>query len=144
VTYPSLLDYAPELAGPLLKYAQQDYEAGRGIPSNEDPPNDPDDRQLPPVTRPGLHALKAVGTGALGFGGGVLAGRGGYELLRKATGDRMAPEPWGKLAPVIGGAAGLAYTAYKEHELQELRRALQSHQNKPQGAGREPVVREPA
>ena len=133
--YPSVFDYAPALAGALFKLANQDYEAGRGLPANEDPPDDPDDRQLPPIRHPALHAAKVIGAGALGLGAGMAVGRGGYELLRKATGDRMPPTAWHALAPAIGGAAGLAYSAFKEHELQELRRALESARNKPPAAG---------
>lgn len=142
--YPSLFEYSPACAREFFKHAQADYEPGRGTAANEEPPDDPNDRQLPRLPHPALHALKAVGTGMLGFGGGVGLGRGAVELLNKATGGYMPPEPWERALPLIGGGAGLAYMAYKEHELQELRRALQSHQNRTQSTGREPVGREPA
>jgi hypothetical protein len=136
VPFPSIFDYSPELARVIFKTAQQDYETGRGIPNNEDPPNDPDDRQLPPVVHPALHIAKALGAGVLGLGAGAAAGRGGYELLRHATKDKMPPGPWHAIAPALGAAGGLAYSLAKERELQELRRAVAGTNNNPPNSGR--------
>jgi hypothetical protein len=129
--FPSVFQYSPELARVLYKTAEP-YQ-GLNPADRDEPPVDEEDRQLP--RHPALHAVKTIGAGLAGTGVGMLAGRGSYELLRKATGDRIPPSPLATAMPLIGGGAGLAYGLYKQHELEELQRALQAHKNRPQNPG---------
>lgn len=82
-------------------------------------------------------AAKVLSTGLLGFATGSLAGAGGAYLMDKwheaATGNKIPVSALHKVAPFVGGAAGLAYNIYKARELEELRRALANKSDHPQG-----------
>lgn len=116
MSLPSIFEYMPEHAKVLCKVAEE----------------------IEPSTGQKIRgAAKTIGTGLLGFGAGSLAGAGGAYLLDKwhesATGQKIPISAIHTAAPVIGGAMGLAYNIYKAKELEELRRALASKPNQPQG-----------
>lgn len=82
-----------------------------------------------------LGALKAVGVPLLGFSGGTVAGLGtglaADRISQKLLGSPI-PESYLKVvAPSIGGALGLAFGLYKAHEMEDVRRAIEGHPNKP-------------
>jgi hypothetical protein len=94
--------------------------------------------ELEPTTgQKAQSAAKIIGTGLLGFGAGSLAGVGSAMLADKwheaATGQKIPTSTLYKVAPLVGGAMGLAYNVYKAKELEELRRALSSQPNRSQG-----------
>lgn len=83
------------------------------------------------------HVAKTIGSGLLGLAGGTLAGYGagalankGYELIQghPVPGSLLAPT-----ASVLGGAGGLAYALWKAKEQEELKRAFEGGQNRPEG-----------
>jgi hypothetical protein len=82
-----------------------------------------------------LGALKAVGLPLLGWTGGTVAGFGAGMLADTISQKLMGhPIPLSYLkavAPALGGAAGLSYGLYKAHEMEDLRRALEGHPDKP-------------
>lgn len=84
-----------------------------------------------------LGATKSLGTGLLGFTTGSLAGVGGAYLLDKAyeasTGNKIPLSALHVAAPILGGAAGIAYNLYQAKQQEELRRALASKSDRPQG-----------
>lgn len=118
MSLPSIFDYMPEQARDLCAATKEAEEI-----------RSPADKAK--------SVAKTVGTGLLGFGAGSLAGAGGAMLLDKwheaATGQKIPIGTLFKAAPVIGGAFGLAYNIYKARELEELRRALESKSDRPQG-----------
>ncbi len=68
---------------------------------------------------------KIVGAGLLGMGAGTAAGFGGMHLANKAFGPSGIPHSALNVAvPVLGGAAGLAYSLYKAKEMEEIKRAV--------------------
>lgn len=73
---------------------------------------------------------KAVGLGALGFGAGtgagLLAGYGADALSRKITGKGIPRSALVAAAPLLGGAAGIAYTVHKAKEREAIQRALKN------------------
>lgn len=87
----------------------------------------------PPIKHPILHALKATIPPALAFGVGTAAGYGAQRGVEKLLGKSLTPGKLQAVAPVLGGAMGLAYNQYKALEQQELRRALEAHQSKSSG-----------
>jgi hypothetical protein len=123
MSLPSIFEYLPEQARDLCKVA-----AG--------PHSNPVQEEPSPAQRAG-GVVKTVGTGLLGFGLGSLAGAGGAALLDKwheaATGQKIPLTALHAVAPVVGGAMGLAYNIYKARELEELRRALESKSDRSQG-----------
>jgi hypothetical protein len=74
---------------------------------------------------------------AVGMGIGTLAGGGaahyGNELYKHVTGNKGGmPIPHLMIAgPVIGAGLGLAYNMSKAHELEEIKRAVESGNHKP-------------
>lgn len=80
---------------------------------------------------------KAMGTGLLGFATGSLAGVGSAYLADKwyeaATGKKIPLTALHAAAPILGGAAGIAYNLYQAKQQEELRRALASKSDRPQG-----------
>ena len=126
---PSIFEYAPEVAVALLKMAavqEPPLDTGDGAIDTED-------RQLP--VHPALHATKAILSGAAGTGVGMLAGYGAGSLAQKLTGNRIPASAATKAGPILGGAAGLAYSLYKNHESEEIARALQAHRNQAANPG---------
>lgn len=112
-----------------------------GLP--EPPPDSgepPAPEQSSAVSGPGhplLHAAKAVGGGLAAFGAGAAAGYGGQMAIEKLFGKPAIAARTRGIAPVLGGAFGLAYNQYKSHEAEELRNALQKY--KDQRATRNPA-----
>jgi len=120
--FPSIYDYLPEHAEGIMKLALPEP------PPESDTPKEHGDVQLP--AHPALHAVKTMGGGLLGFGVGTLAGQGLHAL-----GEHMNV-PMGHVgaaAPLLGGLAGAAYGVYKQKELEELKRALESYKHQPRG-----------
>jgi hypothetical protein len=80
-------------------------------------------------------AAKAVGVPLVGFAGGTVAGFAGGQLAdtisQKLMGSPIPPTYLKAVAPSLGGALGLAFGLYKAHEMEDLRRALEGHPNKP-------------
>lgn len=97
-----------------------------------EPPTDSGEPPAPSASSndspPWLRAAKAVGGGALAFGAGTAAGYGAQKGVEKLFGKHLAPSRLRAVAPVLGGAMGLAYNQYKSREAEELRNALKSHQ----------------
>lgn len=77
----------------------------------------------------GWQLAKILGSGALGFGVGTAAGMGtGYiadKIYEKATGNKIPKPLVLGAAPLLGGAAGIAYSVYKAKEQEAMRRALE-------------------
>lgn len=94
------------------------------------------ERALP--ERPVAHGLKTVGSGLAWMGLGTLAGYGGGALLGKAvkglTGKKLPPEALQLPASLAGAGMGFAYRKYKDKELEELQRAVQSYRDRPKGS----------
>lgn len=67
---------------------------------------------------------KTVGSGLAGMGLGYLSGAGATHLADKAFGPIPSSALMGAV-PVLGAGAGLAYSLYKAHEQEEMRRALE-------------------
>lgn len=89
-----------------------------------------------------LEAVKAVGVPTLGFAGGAAIGFGVGQLAdtlySKAVGHPM-PEAYLRYAlPVLSGGLGLAYGLYRAHQQEDLRRALQSHEDESPVRGKLP------
>jgi len=86
-----------------------------------------------------LGALKAVGLPLLGFGGGAVAGFAGGQLAdtisQKLLGRPIPQSYLDSLTPALGAGLGLTYSLYKAHEMEDLRRALEGHSNKPDTRG---------
>lgn len=82
-----------------------------------------------------LGAAKAVGIPLLGFTGGTVAGFGAGHLAdtihQKLMGSPIPSSYLAAVAPTLGAGLGLAYGLYKAHEMEELRRVIQGHPNKP-------------
>ena len=112
------------IASALLKMAELPEPPGFSEAA-QDPPT-----EGPPVTRPILHALKATLAPAAAFGVGTAAGYGAQLGVEKLVGKQLSPARLRMAAPVLGGAMGLAYNQYKAREQQELRRAIEAHQNR--------------
>ena len=72
---------------------------------------------------------KIVGAGLLGMSAGTALGFGGMELANrahmKAHGTGIPSTALNIAVPVLGGAAGLAYSLYKAKEMEEIKRAVQ-------------------
>lgn len=98
-----------------------------GLPEEEITPAAP--TSAAPITRPGLHALGAMGGGLLAFGSGMAAGYGITHGLEKLLGNRTSPLSLQTVGPALGGLSMLAYQQYKAHEHKELHRALEAYQN---------------
>lgn len=93
--------------------------------SGEAPP--PEMQGISPPEKPWARAAKAVGGGVLAFGAGTAAGYGAQRGLEHLTGKSLTPSRLRAVAPILGGAMGLAYNQYKAREAEELRNALTSH-----------------
>ncbi len=96
-------------------------------------PEPPPDSGEAPATsekpeKPWLRAVKAVGGGTLAFGAGTAAGYGAQKGVEKLFGKHLTTPRLTAVAPILGGAMGLAYNQYKSREAEELRNALKSHQ----------------
>lgn len=81
---------------------------------------------------------KAVLGGTAAFGVGTLAGAGaahlGNKLYGKLTGKQNIPSGYlSAAAPIIGGGLGLAYNLAQAHQLEVMRRAIETPDNKPDG-----------
>lgn len=87
----------------------------------------------PEIKRPLLHALGAAGGGALAFGAGIGAGHLGQMGVEKLMGKSLTPAKLHMAAPILGGAAALAYHTYKAKEQEQLRRALEAYKSKSPG-----------
>lgn len=77
----------------------------------------------------GLELAKIIGAGTLGFGAGTAIGLGGAHLANMAT-KRMSGSGIPKsllygAAPLLGGAAGIAYAVHKAKEQEAIRNALE-------------------
>jgi hypothetical protein len=83
---------------------------------------------------------KTVGSGLAGIGLGTFAGglafEGGRRGYEKLTGKSIPKGPLMTVLPALGAGAGLAYSIYKAQEQEEIRRALESQDNKPSGGSR--------
>ena|SRR3972149_1423529 len=104
-------------------------------PPESEPKEGDESRELP--KNPILHGLGTLGTGLLSFGAGTLAGYGGSELLRRGLehgGIKIPAKPLLYTVPVLTGAAALAYNAYQQRQIEELRRALESYRNQSSGS----------
>lgn len=116
MSLPSLFEYMPDQARALCKLAEEV-------------------ERTPKEKVQGV--AKALGTGLLGFATGSLAGVGSAYLLDKAfeasTGKKIPLSALHVAAPVLGGAAGIAYNLYQAKQQEELRRALASKSSRPQG-----------
>jgi hypothetical protein len=82
---------------------------------------------------PTARMLATLGIGALGTGIGSVAGYGAGELAnrfsQKVRNQPISTSSLMTAAPIVGGAAGLAYSVYKAREMEELRRALEDRQD---------------
>ena len=112
---PTLFDYLdPELASVLLKTAEELQQESKG-----------------------KRIAKTVGAGLLGTGAGYLAGgltsMGANALHKKVYGRPIASSALTTALPLLGAGAGMAYSLYKAHEAEEIRRALESNNNQPAG-----------
>lgn len=80
---------------------------------------------------------KAMGTGAAGMAVGTAAGVGVGELvgrLYQHAYDKPLPSSaLQRVVPVLGAGLGLAYSLYKAHELEEMKRVLESTDDKRSG-----------
>ena len=78
---------------------------------------------------PAKDILKIIGKSALGVGAGtatgLLLGHGADLLFSKATGRKIPKSVLTKIAPVVGGLGGLAYSIHKAKEQEAMRRAFQ-------------------
>ena len=70
---------------------------------------------------------RIVGSGLLGMAGGTVAGYGAGKLLDLLHGTPIPKAHLNLAAPLVGGAAGLAYNLYKARELEELKRAVKQN-----------------
>jgi len=110
---PTLFSYlSPDVAASICKLAAEDSKAKR-------------------VARTAVTGMMGLGLGTLAGGAAFQGARYGYE---KSMGKLLPQTPFAAVAPVLGGAAGLAYSLYKAHELEEIRRALESTDDKPGGS----------
>jgi hypothetical protein len=113
MTLPFIGHYLPDHAGSLLKFASETAKEKKKSPT--------------------ARMLGVIGAGALGTGVGSVAGYGAGELMNRLSMKvRNQPISTGSLqniAPLVGGAAGLAYSVYKTREMEELRRALEDQNN---------------
>lgn len=74
--------------------------------------------------------LGPIAAGVLGMGAGTLAGAGAAHLGNKAykhfTGKNIPLPYLATAVPVLGAGFGLAYNLAQAHQLEEMRRALES------------------
>ena len=98
-------------------------------PDSGEPPAHEDSSAVSGPGHPLLHAAKTVGGGLAAFGAGAAAGYGGQMAIEKLFGKPAVAARTRGIAPVLGGALGLAYNQYKSHEAEELRNALQNHKD---------------
>lgn len=126
----SLAGTAVGLEGGAAVGRKLDHTKTAGLPEPPPDSGEPPDlgtNELP--EHPIRHALGAVGLPLLGFGAGIAAGHGAGKFIRHMTNDNISVPLVRAAAPIIAGGAGLAYGIYKEKELEELRRAVQSYRN---------------
>jgi len=91
------------------------------------------------IKSPVLHALKALAGPAVAFGAGTAGGylgQLGVEKLLK-LGPQDVPSWRGAVAPVLGGAMGLAMQQYASRSNKELHNAVEAHNS--QSARRVPA-----
>jgi|SRR5690606_7854273 len=140
---PSIFEYLPEHAPAIIKLAMEypstGYQPMEYLPMEFKPVeykpffgkedfSQVDDDQLP--KHPIRHGLVSIGLPLLGFGGGMALGHLATQAVR-----RLVPDPNSNLtraiilkaSPLLATAAGTAYGIYKQKELEELRRALESY-----------------
>lgn len=106
-------------------------------PDSGEPPSPEQSSAVSGTGHPLLHAAKTVGGGLAAFGTGAAAGYGGQMAIEKLFGKPAIAARTRGIAPVLGGALGLAYNQYKSHEAEELRNAFQKY--KDQRAARVPA-----
>jgi hypothetical protein len=86
-----------------------------------------------PKKRP--NPLGPIAAGALGMGVGTLAGFGGAHAVNaiyKHTSGKSIPIPYlTAAAPIIGGGLGLAYNLAQAHQIEAMRHAAESPDDKP-------------
>lgn len=97
-------------------------------PDSGEPPAPDQSSAVTDAPHPFLHAAKMVGAGLASFGAGAAGGYGGALGVSKLFGKPLPPRIRA-IAPVLGGAFGLAYNQYKSHEAEELRNALKTYQD---------------
>jgi hypothetical protein len=83
------------------------------------------------IKHPAWHAAKAVGGSALAFGGGMGLGYLANKGVEHVMGHPISSSTVRSVAPVLSGLSSLAYYMYKNKEQEQLRRAIEAHQNKP-------------
>ena len=115
MSLPTLFSYLlPEEATALCKFANEE----------------------PKKKRPS--ALRPILAGVAGTGLGTLAGAGAAHLgnaaVKHFTGKNIPIPYLAAAAPIIGGAAGLAYHMAQSHQLEEMRRAAESPDYDPAGS----------
>jgi hypothetical protein len=98
-------------------------------PDSGEPPAPEESSAVTDAPHPLLHAAKVVGGGLASFGAGAAAGYGGQMAINHLFGKPAIAGRARAIAPVLGGAFGLAYNQYKSHEAEELRNALKTYQN---------------
>jgi len=111
---PSIFMYLPKEASVIWKMAEVQKEETKN---------------------PLLQGMKAVASNLAWMGAGTLAGYGGGALLgrtvRVVTGKEISPALLQVPASAAGAGLSLAYKKYKDQELEELRRAVESYRNRP-------------
>lgn len=86
-----------------------------------------------------LGVAKAVGVPLVGLAGGTLGGFGAGlladKLYQKATGTKIPAAGLAGASALLGTGLGLAYSMYKAHELEDLRRVFESTSDAPVRGG---------
>ncbi len=114
MSFPSLFEYlSPADAAAIVKLASESAKK----------PEESSARRIAKTVGTGL-----LGTG-LGYGAGALSSIALDKIYEKATGHRIPPSTLMAAVPVLGAGAGLAYSLYKAHEMEEMRRAIESEHN---------------
>jgi len=87
----------------------------------------------PPEKKKNRHieAIKVIGSGVAGLGAGQLAGYGAGKLLERVTGKKGgdAANMARKIAPIVGGAAGIIYPIWQGQQQKAVRDAVESADN---------------
>lgn len=127
------------LACLTTKEAQAIIKLALPEPPPESEPKQEDERkpQTDLPKHPILHGLGSVGAGLLSFGAGALTGYGGAELIRRGLehgGTKIPLKPLMYAMPALTGMSALAYSAYQNRQIEELKRALESYRNQSSGS----------
>jgi len=78
-------------------------------------------------------SLGTIGTGLAGMGVGTLAGYGagkGVEALLRKRGIDISPRKLMLPATIAGAGSGIAYSLWKAHEMEALKRAVEGSRDK--------------